>query len=232
MSVAVCLPWYDSGSDERRAVFETVRGYWEASDWPLHVSRFARERAAARNEAALAAISAGAEVLILNDADTLCLGGAVEQAAALAAEAPGLVYCFDLYLRLTREATERMLELGPGAQWPLAFERQYFNAPSIGCVALSTQTFLQTGGLDERYQGWGYEDLAFVDACQRVAPLRRVPGPAFHLWHGERYGDEPEALSYGATMISAPLDADPVRAEQNRRRWRLDREEEPSHALR
>lgn len=220
--VAVCIPWFDTGDEHRRAAFECVRSLWRRSSWPLYVSRFARERATARNEVALEALGVGADVLVFCDADTLALGHHVEAAVELAAEAPGLVYCYDLYVRLTQAATAELIA-DPLGEWPLVFERQYFAPPSIGCVALSASTFLQTGGLDESYRGWGYEDLAFADACQRVAPARRVPGPAFHLWHGDRYGDP---FLNGATLMDAPLDADdPSLIERNRERWLASRAE-------
>jgi hypothetical protein len=224
MNVAVCIPWFDSGDPHRRAAFEAVRSFMAGSEWPLHVSTYATERATARNEAAYAALAAGHDLLLLNDADTLCLGEHLEQAVAEAARAPGLVFAYDLYCRLTREATETLVA-DPMGEWPLVFERQYYGPPSIGCVALSAETFLQTGGLDERFRGWGYEDLAFVDACQEVAPARRIPGPAFHLWHGDRPFNP---FAHGDTLVDAPADADPEQARVNRARWLGHRDRLPA----
>lgn len=220
MRPAVCIPWFDSGDPHRLAAFECVRGIWSRSSWPVFVSVYAEQRATARNEAAHAALDLGHDVLVFSDADTVGLGEHVEAGVGLAAGAPGLVYCFDLYVRLTRGATEELIA-HPEDEWPLLFERQYFAPPSVGCVALSAETYLGSGGFDESYRGWGYEDLAFADACQRIAPARRVSGPAFHLWHGERFGDP---FTNGATLVDAPVGVDPEQAEANRRRWLLSRE--------
>lgn len=220
MTPAVCVPWFDTGDPHRLAAFECVQAHWRRSGWPLFVSQYARERATARNEAAHAALALDHDVLVFADADTLCLGEHVETAAALAADAPGLVYCFDLYVRLTRETTAELI-VRPEGEWPLAFERQYYAPPSVGCVAISADSFLAAGGFDESYRGWGYEDLAFVDACAEIAPIRRVPGPAFHLWHGERIGDP---FANGATMVDAPVGSDREQVEANRARWLASRE--------
>jgi len=215
MRPAVCVPWFDTSDEHRTAAFECVLAYWQAHEWPVVVSSYATERAHARNEAAHAALALGHDVLVFSDADTLVPYRQAEAAVALAAGSDGLVYCYDLYCRLTREATAELVA-HPAEEWPLLFERQYYSPPSIGCVAMSARTYLDTGGLDESYRGWGYEDLAFADACSRLGPLRRVPGPAFHLWHGERPFDPFED---GTVMVDAPADADPGQARSNRARW-------------
>lgn len=53
-----------------------------------------------------------------------------------------------------------------------------------GAVMLPRDAFEAVGGMDERFQSWGPEDIAFglaLDACW--AKHRRLPGEIHHLWH-------------------------------------------------
>lgn len=138
-------------------------------------------RAAARNAGALTVTQ---PVVVFNDADTIVSPEQIRRAAWQAIMQPGLVYAYDLYLRLTRESSESMMR-GEQPHWPVP-EREILNAPSMGCAAISLECFRAVGGFDEAYVGWGYEDVDFANRCAERWPLRRVPGPAFHLWHGER----------------------------------------------
>ncbi len=148
-------------------------------------------RAAARNAGALNVERA---VVVFNDADTIVGAEQIRRAAWQAVTAPGLVYAYDLYLRLTRESSEAMMR-GETPHWPVP-EREILNAPSMGCAAISLECFREVGGFDESYVGWGYEDVDFANRCAALWPLRRVPGPAFHLWHGDRRPDDsPEDAS-------------------------------------
>lgn len=134
------------------------------------------------------------EVVVFNDADTICPVEQLLEAATLAAESPGLVYAYTLYVRR-----------GPSGR-P---EPPIFNAPSMGCAAVSTDTLWRVGGFDEGFVGWGYEDVAFARSCGELEPIRRVDGPCYHLWHGARAGDD------------SPLDADPAQVARNRERLRV-----------
>ncbi len=138
-------------------------------------------RSAARNAGAL---NVTRPVVVFNDADTIVSAEQIRRAAWQAIMQPGLVYAYDLYLRLTRESSESMMR-GETPHWPVP-EREILNAPSMGCAAISLECFREVSGFDESYVGWGYEDVDFAQRCAALWPVRRVPGPAFHLWHGER----------------------------------------------
>lgn len=145
---------------------------------------------AARNNGAR--MEPQAEVYVFNDADTVCPHEQIATAVKLAREAPGLVYAYDLYVRKTEDGRDG---------------ETIFNAPSMGCVAISGPCFRELGGFDDSYVGWGYEDLEFANRAAQRWPLRRVPGPVWHLWHGERRDDD------------APEDSDPLEVLRNLERW-------------
>lgn len=130
--------------------------------------------------------------ILFVDADTLTPHEQMHAALELAAAAPGLVYGYTLYVRMTAGGREG---------------ETIYNAPSMGCAAISRACFDEVGGFDESFTGWGYEDLEFALRCNRLWRNRRVEGVCRHLWHGERNGDD------------SPADSDPDEVKANLDRW-------------
>lgn len=80
----------------------------------------------------------------------------------------------------SREATDRIL----AGSDPKSFNLDYTLPFCTGPVALTRDAYVATGGMDERFSGWGYEDAAFR---QTLAGLFGAP-PALPytlrcLWH-------------------------------------------------
>lgn len=146
-------------------------------------------------------------LFVFNDADTICPPAQIREAMRLAEEASGLVFAYDLYCRVNQAQTEFYREHQNGDILKLPVERTILNSGSMGCVAISRACFEEVGGFDESYVGWGYEDLDFATRCNRLWPNRRVSGPVFHLWHGDRRTDD------------APDDSDPDQVRENEARW-------------
>lgn len=80
----------------------------------------------------------------------------------------------------SREATDRIL----AGSDPESFELDYTLPFCTGPVALTRDAYVATGGMDERFSGWGYEDAAFR---QTLAGLFGAPPAPPHtlrcLWH-------------------------------------------------
>jgi hypothetical protein len=108
------------------------------------------------------------DVLYFNDADSIVPLPQIEKACELAADRPGLVFAFSDYLRE-----------GPDGELVQHIAHSF----SSGAVAISRECFENIGGYDERFVGWGYEDLEFAWRCQKRWPHRRVEGELRHLWH-------------------------------------------------
>jgi len=148
-------------------------------------------------------------VLVFNDADTICPAAQIREAVRLADDAPGLVFAYDLYVRLNELASAQLCE-SPGDPIGSTFDQVIHNSGSMGCVAISRESFQQVGGFDESYVGWGYEDLDFAQRCSELWPIRRVTGPVYHLWHGDRRDDD------------SPLDSDSAQVKFNHSKWKAD----------
>lgn len=59
-----------------------------------------------------------------------------------------------------------------------------------GCYVVPRGLWEQVGGFDERFVGWGWEDLAFMRACGAIGGgLGRAPGVIYHCWHPQEHGD-------------------------------------------
>jgi hypothetical protein len=55
--------------------------------------------------------------------------------------------------------------------------------PPGHCVWLRASLFHRVGGFDERFAGWGGEDLDFVFRLDVVAAVDRYPDPLLHMYH-------------------------------------------------
>lgn len=46
------------------------------------------------------------------------------------------------------------------------------------------EAFARTGGMDERFRGWGGEDISFMHAVDTLyGPHKTLNDPVYHLWH-------------------------------------------------
>lgn len=136
----------------------------------------------------LGAATQGYDPIVFVDADTVCPAEQLYEAVRLAAEAPGLVFAYTMYVRLDRNGRS---------------EQTIPNSGSMGAVAISRDAFYELDGFDDRFIGWGYEDLDFAFRAENRFGIRRVDGPCFHVWHGDRRSDD------------SPVDSDPNQVELN-----------------
>lgn len=102
---------------------------------------------------------------------------------------------YDLYLRTDQASADRILIRHHSLH---LFKSDYtythefphpptqYMSPVSGLVMCRTQDFLQIDGFDERFQGWGWEDRAWVvKADHEIGPHGRLDGEVYHLWHQE-----------------------------------------------
>ena len=58
-----------------------------------------------------------------------------------------------------------------------------------GVMVMRASAWLEAGGMDERFTGWGFEDNAwYAKVAKTIGPPTHHAGVAWHLWHPtERY---------------------------------------------
>lgn len=136
-------------------------------------------RAAARN---LAVREAPEGVVVLCDADTLPEKHALEAAIKGADEDRVLHLPYRLYRALTVPGTLSVYARGIE---PIHAATELTSSQPIGGIwVIHTQAWANAGGMDERFQGWGFEDNAFWTASETLnGPTVRHHGSITHLAH-------------------------------------------------
>lgn len=134
-----------------------------------------------------AAINAGAagswDLLGVLDADVLCPPEQVREGIARARASDALTFPFERFSGLDKPSTRRVLAGGDPAAGRVRFAtRHHFSSVLI----VPRRVWDVVGGFDERFVGWGQEDVAFAHVARMVAPIERVPGKVFHLEHDSR----------------------------------------------
>ena len=216
---AVIIPHRDRGVDPNRVanLHAAVRWWRRVGCEPIVVDD-GRDGSAQWNRSAAynrGAALTDADILVYSEADILLPINRVEQAAAMAAEAPGLVVPFSKFLAMTKDSTERVRD---GRIRPVAADAEQVRGDrqSIGAANVVSRETLRLigGGYDETFEGHAYDDdameIAFRTCC---GPTRFVDGPAWHQYHvpGAFYAT-PESTAEDRAATAA-----------NRARWELYR---------
>lgn len=117
------------------------------------------------------------EVLIFADADTLYFEPSQMLRAVKTAHL-GWFRTSDYYM-FSEESTNAIVD---GGDPELAIEKILFDPPG-GIQVCAAEHFHAIGGFDEGFNGWGYEDTAFIEAMTAVYGEGRFHGDVYHLWH-------------------------------------------------
>lgn len=162
-----CRNWWA----EQRPDYKPVEGH--------HVDgRF--NRSAALNAAAR---DAGEwDVAVICDSDVISDPEQLDAAIDRARDTGRTTLAYDQYIALREPMTQRVLAGFDGNWIPDAELKMRSHVSSI--VAVPRQLWDRVGGFDERFVGWGHDDVAFAAACRVLGGgIERVPGDVFHLWH-------------------------------------------------
>lgn len=186
MNVTVAVPFRHAGCKYR---FESFRFLSDMlTEW-LPDAEFIMvdsgsevfDRSRSRN---LAVERAENDIVVLHDADTFATRENLLAAIEEARTHNGLVLPYNYYGGLSKESSARVL--ADKVKYPPEKEKpEEVNLESIGGIwVLRKELWWNAGGMDERFRGWGYEDNAFFAASETMnAPVKRMKGSIFHLWH-------------------------------------------------
>lgn len=76
------------------------------------------------------------------------------------------------------------------------------------CIVFPRRVFDDMGGFDERFRGWGFEDMAVQSAVVGLYGHERIEGDVYHLWHDRSTpGDGRAAKAGGAYTAEAVTNA-------------------------
>lgn len=174
---------------ERDRIWRFVQAWIHTNyDYPIYESDSDGKRfsvAQARNRAAR--IAGDWDVAILHDADTIAHPEAIGLAVDLAAGTDKMVVSGDAHMYCDRPSSHRIMFSGvPMFGRPDSFDqRGVYEKPCSGIVAVNRDVWESTGGYVETLNGWGYEDLVFLQCCGLFAAGHTwIPGHiTLHLWH-------------------------------------------------
>lgn len=183
--ISVLIPWR-GGDPQREKIAEWVFARWRevpfvdlcVGEDDYNGQPFNRARALNRARA-----QAQTETLIIFDADTVPDPDSLHLIAPRLRDYPWCVL-YDSLKYVSPEATQWMISLDhvPLCE-PKHITQKIDSCPGI--VALSSHVWDDTGGMDEEFYGWGYEDSAFRRCLESLwGYLHPVPPlTCLSLWH-------------------------------------------------
>lgn len=184
MTVAVVIPWRP-GSLERNAHHDIVRAHLQdllpdAIHLDVDSGHEPFSRAGSRNAGVRLVETAGADVVVICDADTLVEAEPLH--AAIAAAADGRLHLpYTWYRGLSREGTMAYLARVPLADCEAELEHEWATG---GVLVIQPEAWWRAGGMDERFLAWGFEDAAYrIAADALLGPTVCHEGTINHLWH-------------------------------------------------
>ncbi len=168
---------------ERDRLWEFARTRWPAKEYTIyegHHDAGPFNRSAALNTAARAAGTW--DIAVIADADILIDRRQLRRAVHTSRRTGRITYAFSTFRALTAAGTEKILAGYSGSWHPLVHWSQV-GSPS-SCFAVPRALWDEVGGFDERFRGWGWEDIAFQLACATLAGgVDRIVGDVWHLFH-------------------------------------------------
>lgn len=217
VTVAVVIPWRP-GTPERNAHHDTVRAHLAALlpdviHLDVDSGHMPFSRAGSRNEGVRQAQAAGADVVVICDADTLVESEPLH--ASITAAADGVMHLpYTWYRGLSPDGTAAYLAAKPAAGCHAELEHQWATG---GIIVIQPTAWWAMGGMDERFTGWGFEDAAArICADALLGQTVRHDGTITHLWHPpESNLGSPQHVANGEhcqRYVDATGDADTLRA--------------------
>lgn len=191
MTTAIIIPTRES--DEWRSAALTYVAHWyqrHFPDVPKIVCNAPTEewsKGAAIAEGVSNPAAAGADVLVIADADSFMLDPVALRAAIdlVTHRTFSAVTPHRRVYRLRDKETVRLEadeSLAPRLGWTV---RPVYEGPvGGGITVLSRDAYDTVNGVDPRFLGWGGEDVCFGWALQTLAPqVHQGDGVLVHLWH-------------------------------------------------
>jgi len=187
--VACVIPWR-GGQPDRERHHQTVRAHLrELLPDAIHIDAdngaHPFSRAGSRNHGVRLAQDAGADVVVLCDADTLPERDPLMEAIGAARD--GVLHLPYVHFRgLSMRGTAQYLG---GIPLPECETESAHDWATGGVLVITPEAWWRAGGMDERMVGWGFEDTAFrIAADALLGPTVKHQGTIWHLYHKKTMG--------------------------------------------
>lgn len=186
MKIAILVPRRSDGG-RRDQLWSWCRPRWEEAFPDCEIVEGNCEngpfnRSAAINDAA--EIAGDWDVAIIVDGDVFVPPEQVEAAVQSASASGRACFAFTDYFALNRSMTDRVLE-GHDGDWRPGLNLKMLAGRHVSsCIVVPRPLWDEVDGFDERFVGWGAEDVAFMLSCRVLGGgVDRVAGAVWHLWH-------------------------------------------------
>lgn len=197
-TVIIAVPRRDDNG-WRDDLWRHCRSYWESKFpwWDIYQGyHYADEGPFNRSIGVNRAVRFGSEqdwdVALIIDSDVIPDDVAVAAAVDVANKTGAATLSHTARLMLNQKATTAWLnnDIDKTSIKNRHLENIFYDSVSC-CLAIPRQLWDLTGGFDERFRGWGYEDSAFAIACETIQqhPVLRVESELVHLWHPVETGN-------------------------------------------
>jgi len=173
----------DGGHRDR--LWNWCRSHWRRVCPGLPILEGASPDGPFNRSAAINVAAAGDwDIAVILDADVFAPGEQVFAAEEIARSSGRMALGFTTYVGLNALVTRELLEGKNLDEVRGAQIRRHSHESSI--VVVTRELFTELGGFDERFVGWGQEDVAFSQAARVLngEPVR-VAGNVYHLHHGK-----------------------------------------------
>jgi predicted glycosyltransferase involved in capsule biosynthesis len=188
MKVSVLIPWRTDKGQREKNFWRVVHQYKEilGKDIEIVVADSGDEifnRAASRNAGFS---SSTGDIVIFADADTLPTPSGLNKAIEAIHTGSLWAYPFDMYYSLTEGPSRKLIaDESTDIDRPSSGEYDFLMKSIAGVLVFSREAFIQSGGYNEDFVGWGYEDDEFNTVCGQILghPFRANREFVVHLWH-------------------------------------------------
>lgn len=218
---AVVLVPRRAGQRDRDRLWEWCRDWWTRELPELAIVEGHHDDGLFNRSAALniaASLAGRWDVAVIIDADIVVDAGRVRESIVLARSLGRVVLPFSTRYNLNAPGTTLVMA-GERGSWLPYVQRAYHDMVS-SCVVVPRAVWDATGGFDETFVGWGFEDSSWTVAAETLSGrnLLYIHGELWHLHHATAPEGRPATPTFRANQArskryeSAWGDVDAVQA--------------------